>query len=63
MKVTSPKRSTIQNHAGQVVVTGTVTANRSPVSRWKVLVNGVQATLNADGTFNASIVVKPGATR
>lgn len=63
LKVTSPKRSTIQNHAGQVVVTGTVTANEvsgEPVE--KVLVNGVQATLNADGTFNASIVVKPGAT-
>ena len=52
LKITSPKRSLIQDGAGRVTVTGTVTPNElsaEPVE--KVLVNNVQATLNADGSF------------
>ncbi|MGE0395583.1 MAG: hypothetical protein AB7T06_02570 [Kofleriaceae bacterium] len=63
LKVTSPQRSLIQSGAGAVVVTGTVSPNPEsgePVE--KVLVNNVQATLNADGTFTATVSIKPGAT-
>ncbi|MDX2091893.1 MAG: hypothetical protein SFX73_28785 [Kofleriaceae bacterium] len=63
LKVTSPKRSTIQNGAGLVQVTGNVIPNElsaEPIE--KVLVNGVQATLNADGSFTAMIDIKEGAT-
>jgi len=63
LKVTSPKRSTIQNGAGNIEVTGTVTPNElsaEPIEA--VLVNNVQATLNADGTFKAVISAKEGAT-
>lgn len=63
LKVTSPQRSLIQSGAGAVVVTGTVTPNvdsNEPIE--KVLVNNVQATVNADGTFTATVSIKPGAT-
>jgi hypothetical protein len=63
LKVTSPKRSTIQDGAGLVQVTGTVAPNElsaEPVE--KVLVNGVQATLNADGSFSVMVEIKEGAT-
>lgn len=63
LKVTSPQRSLIQDRGGLVQVTGTVAPNEisgEPVD--KVLVNNVQATLNADGTFTAMIQVQPGAT-
>ncbi len=63
LKVTSPQRSLIQSGAGAVIVTGTVTPNEGsgePIE--KVLVNNVQATLNADGTFTATVSIKPGAT-
>lgn len=63
LKVTSPKRSLIQNHAGLLQVTGTVTPNEEsaePIE--KVLVNGVQATLAADGSFSAMVDIKAGAT-
>jgi hypothetical protein len=63
LKVTSPSRSLIQGQAGLVQVTGTVTPNEiSGESIEKVLVNNVQATVNADGTFSAMVQVKPGAT-
>ncbi len=63
LKVTSPKRSTVQNHAGQLQVTGTVSANEiSGEAVEKVLVNNVQATVTADGSFSALIDIKPGAT-
>ncbi len=63
LKVTSPKRSLLQDHAGQLMVTGTVAPNELSGARIeKVLVNNVQATLNADGTFQAVIEVKAGAT-
>ena len=63
LKVTSPARSLLQNHAGLIQVTGTVTANEaSGEAIEKVLVNNVQATLAADGSFSAMIDLKPGAT-
>jgi hypothetical protein len=62
LKVTSPERSFIRDHAGSLLVTGTVAPNieGSPVD--KVMVNGVAATVNADGSWTATIDVKPGAT-
>ena len=63
LKVTSPQRSLIRDHAGTLVVTGTVAPNASTLAQVKkVTVNNVPATLNADGTFTASIDLKPGAT-
>ena len=63
LRVTSPSRSTLQNRAGLVQVTGTVAPNEISGERVeKVLVNGVQATVNADGTFIAVVDVRPGAT-
>jgi hypothetical protein len=63
LKITSPARSLIQSGAGAVVVTGIVIPNaESGEAIEKVLVNNVQATLNADGTFTATVSIKPGAT-
>ncbi|HEY5948004.1 MAG TPA: hypothetical protein VIV40_21055 [Kofleriaceae bacterium] len=62
LEVTSPQRSLIRDHAGSLLVTGTVAPNveGTPVS--KVMVNGVAATVNADGSWTATIDVKPGAS-
>jgi hypothetical protein len=62
LRITSPERSLMQNHAGALTVTGTVAAgvDGSPVT--KVTVNGTAATLSADGTFTATLVLSPGAT-
>ncbi len=63
LRIDSPARSTIQGKAGLVKVTGVVAPNDiSGETVEKVLVNNVQATLNADGSFSAMIEVKPGAT-
>ena len=63
LRVTSPQRSLIQDRAGLVRVTGTVAPNEiSGEVVEKVLVNNVQATVSADGTFSAMVEVKPGAT-
>jgi len=63
LRVTSPQRSLIQDRAGLVRVTGTVAPNEiSGEVVEKVLVNNVQATVSADGTFTAMVEVKPGAT-
>jgi hypothetical protein len=62
LKVTSPQRSFIRDHAGSLVVSGTVAPNLDGVALDKVMVNGVAATLNTDGSFSATIDVKPGAT-
>lgn len=62
LRVTSPARSLLQDHAGQVVVSGTVEPNAKGDPVEKVLVNNVQATLLADGTFHAAIDVAEGAT-
>lgn len=62
LKVTSPQRSFIRDHAGGLVVTGTVAPSIDGTPVDKVMVNNVAATINADGTWMATIDVKPGAT-
>lgn len=62
LKVTSPQRSFIRDHAGALLVTGTVAPNIDGTPVDKVMVNGVAATVNADGSWTATIDVKPGAT-
>lgn len=62
LKVTSPKRSLVQTGAGQIMVTGTVAPNELGVPVQKVSVNNVQANLNADGTWQATIQVSEGAS-
>ncbi len=62
LKVTSPERSLIQDHAGQITVTGTVAPNDKGTAVSKVMVNDVAAVVNADGSFSANITIKPGAT-
>jgi len=62
LQVTSPARSLLRDHAGQVMVSGTVAPNANGDAIDKVLVNNVQATVNADGTFSAAINVSEGAT-
>jgi len=62
LKVTSPHRSLVQSGAGAIMVAGTVEPNSLGTPVDKVLVNDVQATLNADGTFSALINVSEGAS-
>jgi hypothetical protein len=62
LQVTSPQRSLQQSGAGQIQVAGTVATNPEGTPIEKVLVNGVQATLEADGSFHALIDVPEGAT-
>jgi hypothetical protein len=62
LKITSPQRSLVQNGAGALTVTGTVTPNAEGDTVDKVLVNGVQASVSADGSFTAQIQIQPGAT-
>jgi hypothetical protein len=62
LQVTSPERSLIQDHAGQLVVTGTVAPNSTGTAVSKVMVNNVPAVVGADGSFTAVIDVKAGAT-
>lgn len=62
LQITAPQRSLVQNGTGAVTVTGIVTPNLEGDAIDKVTVNGVQATLNADGSFTAQIQIQPGAT-
>lgn len=62
LTVTSPKRGLLQDHAGSIVVTGTVEPNATGEAIQGVKVNGVDATLAADGAFSATISVDEGAT-
>jgi len=62
LKVTSPQRSLIQDHAGQITVTGTVTPGVKGAAVSKVMVNDVAAVVGADGSFSAVVTVKPGAS-
>jgi hypothetical protein len=61
LQVTSPARSLIQDRAGQLRVTGTVTPNANGDAVTEVLVNNVEATIGADGSFTAMIDVREGA--
>jgi Glucodextranase, domain B len=62
LHVTSPARSLVQGHAGPLMVSGTVEPNASGDAIEKVLVNDVQATVEADGSFHALIDLPVGAT-
>jgi hypothetical protein len=62
LKVTSPQRSLIQDRAGDIVVTGTVAPNPTGEAVASVTINDTRATINADGTFSATIQVPVGAT-
>lgn len=62
LTVTSPQRALQQSGAGQLTVTGTVAPNLDGTPVEKVLVNNVQATIEADGSFHALIDVPVGAT-
>jgi hypothetical protein len=62
LKVTSPQRSLVQEGLAQIRVAGTVAPNLDGTPVEKVLVNNVQATLEADGSFHALIDVPAGAT-
>jgi hypothetical protein len=62
LKITSPMRSLIQDHAGKITVTGTATPNAEGDVVKSVTVNNVNAILNADGTFSADIQIQPGAS-
>ncbi|HEY4238863.1 MAG TPA: hypothetical protein VGM88_03575 [Kofleriaceae bacterium] len=62
LKVTSPDRGLIQDQAGLLAVSGTVTPNSQGDVIQSVVVNGTAATVAADGTWSASITVPPGAT-
>lgn len=63
LKILSPERATIQGQTGVVSVTGKVVPNDiTGAAVEKVMVNGVQATLAADGSFTAVVTVGAGAT-
>lgn len=62
LRVTSPERSLIRDHAGQLQVTGTVAPALDGSAVEKVTVNGVPAIVGADGAFTATIALTPGAT-
>lgn len=62
LQVTSPARGLLQDHAGQVRVTGTAAPNEHGDAIETVLVNNVKARLQSDGTFDAMIDVPEGAT-
>src|SRR6187549_211324 len=62
LKVTSPQRSFIRDHAGSLQVTGTVAPNSEGTPVGKVMVNGVAATVSSDGSWTATIDTKPGAS-
>jgi hypothetical protein len=62
LRVTSPARSLVQDHAGMITVTGTVAPNAAGDQVQRVTVNNIPATVGADGKFIAVISVRPGAT-
>jgi hypothetical protein len=62
LRVTSPHRSLIQDRTGPLVITGTVAPNPTGADVASVVVNDTRATIDADGTFTATIDVPAGAT-
>ncbi len=61
LKVTSPERSLVTDN-GDITVTGTVAPNAEGIPVHQVSVNGVAATVEADGSFHAAIHVEDGAS-
>ncbi len=55
LKVTSPQRSLLQEGTAQIKVTGMVASNAEGTPVEKVLVNNVQATVEAHGSFHSLI--------
>jgi Glucodextranase, domain B len=62
LEVTAPVRSLLRGEAGTLRVTGTALPNSRGDAVEKVLVNGVAATLAADGSFHAVLDLPEGAT-
>ncbi|HET9623205.1 MAG TPA: hypothetical protein VFP84_17650 [Kofleriaceae bacterium] len=62
LTITSPVRALVQGQSGQVTVTGTVAPGASGDVVKTVTVNDTAATLNADGSFSATITVGAGTT-
>ena len=62
LQVTSPMRSLIQDHAGSILVTGTVAPGEDGSPVQQVTVNGAPATVGADGSFTAAVQIQPGAS-
>ncbi|HEX8107953.1 MAG TPA: hypothetical protein VF516_09515 [Kofleriaceae bacterium] len=62
LHVSSPARSLVQGQAGSLTVTGTALPGPDGDPIAKVLVNGVEATLQPDGSFRAAIDLPQGET-
>jgi hypothetical protein len=60
--VTSPTRGSVQGASGMVTVTGTAVPSGGGGVVKSVTVNDTAATLNADGSFTAQVMVGVGAT-
>jgi hypothetical protein len=61
LTVTSPQRGLVQSDAAQLTVTGTAQPGTLGTNVTKVTVNGVAATLHADGSFVATLDASQGA--
>ncbi len=62
LRITSPTRSMTQGQSGMLTVTGQAIPNSLGDAIDRVLVNNVQATLSADGSFTAKLALGDGAT-
>jgi len=62
LHVTSPARALVQGQAGSLTVSGTALPGPDGDPIAKVLVNGVAATLNPDGSFSAVVDLPQGET-
>ncbi|HEX3760652.1 MAG TPA: hypothetical protein VHW23_18180 [Kofleriaceae bacterium] len=62
LHVTSPARSLVQGQAGALTVSGTAEPGPDGEAITHVVVNGVEATLGADGAFTASLDLAEGET-
>lgn len=60
VEVHSPERGTVAEGADSVVVTGVAIDHESSVEQ--VTVNGIEAELDADGSFRAQVPLTPGIT-
>jgi hypothetical protein len=62
LRVTSPMRSLVQDHAGTIAVSGTVAPNEEGAAVDSVMVNNVAATVGVDGSWTATIQIQEGAS-